>query len=69
MTSPPEDGSGAALAMDNAIKDAKLAPDQIQHVNAHATSTNLGDVAEAAGDEENLWEPTLPNWQSAAPSP
>jgi 3-oxoacyl-[acyl-carrier-protein] synthase II len=46
MTAPPEDGSGAAASMVNAMRDARLAPDGVDYINAHATSTPLGDVAE-----------------------
>ena len=46
VTAPPENGEGARKAMVNALADAKLNPDQVQYVNAHATSTELGDRAE-----------------------
>ena len=46
VTSPPEDGEGARKAMVKALADAQLNPDQVQYVNAHATSTELGDRAE-----------------------
>jgi 3-oxoacyl-[acyl-carrier-protein] synthase II len=46
MTSPPENGAGAALAMENAIKDAGISPSEIGYVNAHGTSTPAGDKAE-----------------------
>ncbi|MFI8479048.1 beta-ketoacyl-ACP synthase II [Pseudomonas sp. NPDC078700] len=48
MTSPPEDGEGAARCMANAIRDAGLNPDQVQYINAHGTSTSAGDKAEIA---------------------
>ncbi|MCA1798815.1 MAG: beta-ketoacyl-ACP synthase II [Xanthomonadaceae bacterium] len=46
MTSPPEDGAGARLCMQNALNDAGLNPDEVQYVNAHGTSTVAGDRAE-----------------------
>ncbi len=48
MTSPPEDGEGAAAAMVNALRDAQLDGTEIGYVNAHGTSTPAGDVAEVA---------------------
>jgi len=46
MTAPPEDGDGGYRAMRNAMKDAGLEPSSIDYINAHGTSTPLGDVAE-----------------------
>jgi 3-oxoacyl-[acyl-carrier-protein] synthase II len=48
ITAPPEDGDGARLAMTNALRDAHLNAGDVQYVNAHATSTPLGDRAETA---------------------
>ncbi len=46
ITSPPEDGNGARRAMESALRDAALNPADVQYINAHATSTQLGDLAE-----------------------
>lgn len=46
ITAPAEDGSGASKAMSGALKDAGLNPGDIQYINAHGTSTDLGDKAE-----------------------
>ena len=47
MTAPPEDGKGAALSMANAISDSEINSNDIDYINAHGTSTPLGDLAEA----------------------
>jgi 3-oxoacyl-[acyl-carrier-protein] synthase II len=46
MTSPPEDGAGAARCMVNALRDANVSPSDVQYINAHGTSTSAGDLAE-----------------------
>ncbi|AJC66770.1 MULTISPECIES: beta-ketoacyl-ACP synthase II [Dickeya] len=46
MTSPPESGAGAALAMENALRDAGITTDKVGYINAHGTSTPAGDKAE-----------------------
>lgn len=46
MTSPAENGAGAAMSMRNALDDAGIDPSDVDYINAHGTSTPLGDVAE-----------------------
>ncbi|MBF9003129.1 beta-ketoacyl-ACP synthase II [Vibrio nitrifigilis] len=60
ITAGPEDGSGAALAIRRALKASHLSLDNIQYVNAHATSTPVGDKAEIAS-LRNVFGNLLPN--------
>jgi len=46
MTAPPEDGRGMALAMRKALEEARVNPSDVDHINAHATSTKLNDLCE-----------------------
>ena len=48
VTAPPDDGDGAYRVMRNALRDAAIAPDQVQYINAHGTSTEVGDRIETA---------------------
>lgn len=54
ITAPSEDGDGAFRSMRAALRSAKVTPDQVQYVNAHGTSTPLGDDLEL-GAVERLW--------------
>ncbi|EPC03887.1 3-oxoacyl-ACP synthase [Litchfieldella anticariensis FP35 = DSM 16096] len=56
MTAPPEDGSGAALSMSNAIRDAGIDPARIDYINAHGTSTPAGDLAETRAVKKVMGE-------------
>lgn len=46
ITAPPEDGSGARRAIINTLRDARLNPEEVSYINAHGTSTPVGDLAE-----------------------
>ena len=46
MTAPPDDGEGAARAMKLALEHARISPEQVDYINAHATSTDIGDICE-----------------------
>ena len=46
MTAPPPNGEGAARAMQRALEHARISPDQVDYINAHATSTDIGDLCE-----------------------
>ena len=54
MTSPPEDGSGAAASMVAALNDAGVSSDVVDYINAHGTSTSAGDLAESKAVEKAL---------------
>jgi len=56
MTAPPEDGDGGFRAMRNALRDAGLEPGVVDYINAHGTSTPLGDVAETIAIKRLLGE-------------
>ena len=49
VTAPPDDGDGAFRVMRNAMRDAGIEPHQVDYINAHGTSTDVGDRAETAG--------------------
>jgi 3-oxoacyl-[acyl-carrier-protein] synthase II len=49
ITAPPEDGDGGRRSMVNALRNAGMQPSDIQYINAHGTSTPLGDIAEVQG--------------------
>lgn len=46
MTAPKESGEGALSAMKRALKNAQVSPDRVDYINAHGTSTVIGDAAE-----------------------
>ncbi len=56
MTSPPEGGEGASRCMENALRNAALNAEQVDYVNAHGTSTPLGDLAETIAIKSTFGE-------------
>lgn len=57
MTAPKENGEGAFMAMKKALKQAQLPPSAVDYINAHATSTVIGDAAENAAIKSLLLGP------------
>jgi len=58
MTSPPESAEGATSAMKNALNDAEVNPSDIQYINAHGTSTQIGDLTETSAIKKVFGEDT-----------
>jgi 3-oxoacyl-[acyl-carrier-protein] synthase II len=56
MTAPCEDGEGAARCMLNAMRNARVGPQDVDYINAHGTSTPLGDIAETVAIKRALGE-------------
>jgi len=56
ITAPPDDGDGARRSMINALKNARMAPADIDYINAHGTSTPIGDLAECTAVERAFGE-------------
>lgn len=65
ITSPHPQGRGALLAMRNALRDAQVQPNEISYVNAHATSTPIGDAIEANAIQQLFGEHTPNVWVSS----
>jgi 3-oxoacyl-[acyl-carrier-protein] synthase II len=57
LTAPKENGAGALMAMKKALKNARLLPAEVDYVNAHATSTVIGDAAENAAIKALFFSP------------
>lgn len=68
MTSPPPDGAGASLAMKMALRKAQLNPDAISYINAHGTSTPVGDGIETAAIKNVFGEHAKKLWISSTKS-
>ncbi len=59
ITEPRPDGKGVALCIQNALKDAGITPEEVDYINAHATSTPIGDVAELNALRNVFHKPNL----------
>jgi 3-oxoacyl-[acyl-carrier-protein] synthase II len=68
MTSPAPEGAGGYQAMTMALKDASLTPDKINYINAHGTSTPVGDVLEAAAIKRLMGDHANKVWVSSTKS-
>jgi 3-oxoacyl-[acyl-carrier-protein] synthase II len=68
MTNPAPGGEGGARAMRMALKDAGLTPNDIQYINAHGTSTPIGDELETAGVKSVFGEAARKLWVSSTKS-
>ena len=68
MTNPAPEGAGAALAIKRALADARMNPEQIQYVNAHGTSTPVGDELESQAIKRALGEHAKKVWVSSTKS-
>ena len=56
VTAPPDDGDGAYRVMRNSLRDAGIRPEQVDYINAHGTSTEVGDRAESAAIKRTFGE-------------
>lgn len=68
MTNPAPGGAGGAMAMRRALSDANLRPDEIQYLNAHGTSTPVGDGLESAGIKSVFGDHAKKLWVSSTKS-
>lgn len=68
MTNPAPEGAGAAMAIARALDDAKMNPDQIQYVNAHGTSTPVGDELETLAIKKSFGDHARKLWVSSTKS-
>jgi 3-oxoacyl-[acyl-carrier-protein] synthase II len=68
MTNPAPEGAGGAMAIRKALKDANLRPEEIQYLNAHGTSTPVGDGLETAGIKSVFGDHSKKLWVSSTKS-